>query len=71
MGGAWGCDAPNIFEFARKLVKVSHAARELARAFSVTFLFSNNGWSIGQIPPPHRSVSAHHCIYVSIGFSML
>ena len=59
MGGAWGCDAPNIFKFARKLVKVSHAARELARAFSVTFLFSNNGWSIGQISPPPPVVSRH------------
>ena len=28
--------------------KVSHAARELATVFSVTFFLSNNSWSIGQ-----------------------
>ena len=40
-GGAWERRAPiNIFKFARKLVKkVSQAARGLATAFSVTFLF--------------------------------
>ena len=39
--------------------KVSHAARELATVFSVTLLFSNNSWSIGQDAPPQQKVSRH------------
>lgn len=39
--------------------KVSHAARELAKVFSVTF-FSNISWSIGQNAPSTEGVSAHH-----------
>ena len=62
--GAWGHRNPNIFKFVRKLVKVKHAGRELATAFSVTvFVFSTNSWSIGQNTPPPQthSPSAHHC----------
>ena len=40
--------------------KVSHAARELATEFSVTFFFFyTNSWSIGQNAPPQQKVSRH------------
>ena len=64
MGGVRGRRTPNIFKFARKLVKkASQAARGLATVFSVTFYFSNNLVTIvGQLvrtPPPQQKVSRH------------
>ena len=53
-----GASRPPIFSnWQESRSKVSHAARELATVFSVTFrfCFSNNSWSIGQnAPPPNR-----------------
>ena len=66
MGGMGASRPPNIFKFARKLVKkVSQTARGLVTAFFVTFLFfSNNVVTIvGQFvrtpPPPQQKVSRH------------
>ena len=41
MGGAWlgGVPPPNVFEIARKLVKIGRAQRKLAAVYSVTFLY--------------------------------
>ena len=46
---------PNIFNIARKLVKVSHAAREMRTVFSMTFFLSNRpvvGPMVKMPPPP-------------------
>ena len=61
--GRGGHHAPTIFKFTKKLVKGSHAGRELATIISViVFFLSNNSWSIGQnAPSPNRRCLEHHC----------
>ena len=58
--GAWRRHSSNIFEIAGKLVKVDHAAREIATVYSVTFVVSNIILSlivvglIDKTPPPRN-----------------
>ena len=78
MDGGHGGVLPPIFSNVPEIwPKVSHAARELVTACSVTCLFfsSNNSWSIGQkVPPPHGeclSTSLHIVMPSNDGLSLL
>ena len=61
--GAWGVSRPPIFSnLQESWPKGSHAGRELATVFPVTFLniFSNNSWLVGQnVPPLQQKVSRY------------
>jgi len=60
-GGYGGLKPPNIFEFARNLVKRQPCCKRVGISIFCDLLFSNNSWSIGQnILPPSDAVSAHH-----------
>ena len=55
IGGVGGASRPPIFSNLQESgTKGSHAARELATVFCVTFClsFNNNSWSTGQNAPP-------------------
>ena len=53
---------PMFSNFPESWPKFSNATRELATAFSVTFVFSNTSWSSGQnSPPPQQKVSRYIC----------
>ena len=54
-GGMGGVMPPLFIKFARKLIKsqkVSHAAKELATVFSVTFLLATIVGQLVKTPPP-------------------
>ena len=59
--GRGGIASTPIFSNSQEIwSKGSHAAREVATVFSVTFsFFSNNSWSISQNVPTQRKVSRH------------
>ena len=77
MGGMGVCCPPIFSNVPETWSKVSHAARELVTACSMTCLFfsSNNSWSIGQkVPPPHGeclSTSLHIVMQTNDGLSLL
>ena len=59
MGDVGGASRLLIFSnLQESWSKASHVARDLTTVFSVSFVFSNNSWSIGQSAPPQQ-VSQH------------
>ena len=67
-----GVAPPNNFKFARKLVKISQAAKTVGHSIFCDLFFSNNSLvtMVGQLvrtpPPPTEGVSAHHCTQAEI-----
>ena len=64
LGGVGVSRPPNIFKFARKLVKRQPCCKKVGNSiFCDLFFFSNNSWSLRQnAPPPIEGVSAHHWV---------
>ena len=53
MGAWWGASSPSsVFKLVRKLSRVSHAAREMVTAFSVTFFIFLVITVVGQMVNP-------------------
>ena len=63
MGSLGGRDAPNIFKFARKLVK--RVGYSVSSDLFIVIFNNNLVTIVGQLvrtpPPPTEGVSAHHC----------
>ena len=63
IGGVGGVTPPILSNLQEIWSKVSHAARELSRVFSLNLYFvSKNNWFVGQTPPPPpmENASTHY-----------
>ena len=64
-GGPWGRHVPNMFEIAKKLVKIRPCCKRVGCSI-FRHLFCNNNWSIGQnAPPPQRKVFQHNPVFMA------